>query len=407
MLWETASGFMSRSFPTTSARNSRRALYDASLQQPTLLAFSIREIKHELMELGIKYDDCFDKESLIQRLAEAGRQGSARRNPVNRDHVNRNTVNRNTVNRDHVNPNAVRDHANPADIKGNPTNVDRSAFGADVNSTPFGGNRTPFGSSYSPFGANYNEPSVDPSPFGSNYNPINPHPVGTNENPTDPFHPGDAFSTFDPGAAFNTVYDGDAFQQGDVRPPAVSYSDWLHGEFNDHEAANGHTTTGPSASTQTADRQTVTPESPFYAEPKEAEECLTRRPPRPDTFSATGLIEAGQVAELTGEELVDEVASREQYALPLVVQAYAMYSDECKDMFPLLQQAAENWGEDVRVAKLDTARHSTHALSWKITVLPTFLLFSQGMEIARLEGFSTVAELETWVEEEMAADACW
>jgi thiol-disulfide isomerase/thioredoxin len=403
MLWETASGFMSRSFPTTSARNSRGALYDArSLQQPTLLNFSVRDIKHELMELGIKYDDCFDKESLIQRLA------GARRNPVNnREPVHHHAVNREPVN----NHNAVRDHRNPADIKGNPTNVDRSAFGADAHTTttsPFGdtGN-SPFGGNYSPFGAHYNEPTVNPNPFGSNYEPINPHPMGSPENPSEAYHPGDAFNTFDPGAAFNTVYDGDAFRQGDDRPPAVSYSDWLHGEFNDHEAANGHTASSSGPSTQTADRQTATPESPFYAEPKEAEECLTHRPPRPDIFSATGLIEAGQVAELTGEQLVDEVASRDQYALPLVVQAYAMYSDECKDMFPLLQQAAENWGNDVRVAKLDTARHSTHALSWKITVLPTFLLFSQGMEIARLEGFSTVAELETWVEEEMAADACW
>ena len=100
------------------------------------------------------------------------------------------------------------------------------------------------------------------------------------------------------------------------------------------------------------------------------------------TFSASGAIHPGTVAELTGEQLDQEVA----HAGILLLDVFAPWCGPCKIMLPHLEAAAAELNGKCRVAKIDCEEYPEWAAKYKIRGLPTVLVIKQGMVIDRLEG---------------------
>jgi thioredoxin 1 len=100
------------------------------------------------------------------------------------------------------------------------------------------------------------------------------------------------------------------------------------------------------------------------------------------TFSVSGVIQPGKVAELTGEQLDQEVA----HAGILLVDVFAPWCGPCKIMLPHLEAAAAELGGKCRVAKIDCEQYPEWAAKYKIKGLPTVLVMKQGIIIDRLEG---------------------
>ena len=112
-------------------------------------------------------------------------------------------------------------------------------------------------------------------------------------------------------------------------------------------------------------------------------------------FSATGLIAPGEVGELTGEELVEELTKTDS---PLLLDAYATWCGPCQMMAPQLVEAAKDFGDRVRVVKMDTDKHPEQASALKVQGLPTLILFINGKEHDRIEGALMKNQLMQWVE---------
>jgi protein KRI1 len=107
------------------------------------------------------------------------------------------------------------------------------------------------------------------------------------------------------------------------------------------------------------------------------------------SFSASGLIVPGQVADLTDEELTMELesASSKHINTPLLLDVYATWCGPCQIMAPQLVTAAAELGTDVRVAKLDSDLHPLWPHKLKVGALPTVIVFdAQGRELERVEG---------------------
>lgn len=100
------------------------------------------------------------------------------------------------------------------------------------------------------------------------------------------------------------------------------------------------------------------------------------------TFSVSGVIQPGKVAELTGEQLDQEMA----HAGIILLDVFAPWCGPCKIMSPHLEAAAAKLGDKCRVGKIDCEKYPEWAAKYKIKGLPTVLVMKQGMIIDRLEG---------------------
>lgn len=124
-------------------------------------------------------------------------------------------------------------------------------------------------------------------------------------------------------------------------------------------------------------------------------------------FSITGLIQPGQVTDLTSEQLETEMrrnnSSNKDSTLintPLLVDVYATWCGPCKIMAEQLKQAANDSTirDRVRIAKLDSDKYPQLAGSLRVGGLPTLILFDcNGTEIDRVEGAMMKNQLIDWV----------
>lgn len=124
-------------------------------------------------------------------------------------------------------------------------------------------------------------------------------------------------------------------------------------------------------------------------------------------FSATGNILPGCVADLSGDQVEQEI---QHTATPLLLDVYATWCGPCQMIAPLLEQAAQEsfsggsgGGGDasskplVRVVKMDSDANPQMASKLKVAGLPTLVLFQHGEEIDRLEGAPMKDQLVEWV----------
>lgn len=77
---------------------------------------------------------------------------------------------------------------------------------------------------------------------------------------------------------------------------------------------------------------------------------------------------------------------------PILLDVYATWCGPCQFLVPQLQSAAEEFGPDVRVMKLDSDKYPGLAGQLKVAGLPTLILFDGGeesRELKRMEGALT------------------
>lgn len=77
---------------------------------------------------------------------------------------------------------------------------------------------------------------------------------------------------------------------------------------------------------------------------------------------------------------------------PVVVDFWAEWCGPCQAMAPVLEQLAEHRG-DVTVAKVNVDESPLLAAQYKIAVIPTILLFKDGVVAAKTAGYMEEAAL--------------
>jgi thiol-disulfide isomerase/thioredoxin len=120
---------------------------------------------------------------------------------------------------------------------------------------------------------------------------------------------------------------------------------------------------------------------------------------RPVQFSITGLLQPGTVTDMTGEQLQQEMQQSALSVPPLLVDVYATWCGPCQILAKQLEEAAVEFGSTLRIAKLDSDRHSAVASQLRVQGLPTLILVdgATGREIDRLEGALMKEQLIQWI----------
>jgi thioredoxin 2 len=101
-----------------------------------------------------------------------------------------------------------------------------------------------------------------------------------------------------------------------------------------------------------------------------------------ESFSISGSIFPGKVAELSADILEEELESD----IPILLDIYGNRCGPCKLLEPEYEAAARKLGKTCRVAKLDSEKYDEVASKYNVEGLPTTLLIHKGEVLNRLEG---------------------
>ena len=80
--------------------------------------------------------------------------------------------------------------------------------------------------------------------------------------------------------------------------------------------------------------------------------------------------------------------------LPVLADFWADWCAPCKTMHPVLQELARDWKGRIKVIKVDTDKKPELANRFRITAIPTLILFKEGREVHRISGALPLAQLK-------------
>ena len=84
--------------------------------------------------------------------------------------------------------------------------------------------------------------------------------------------------------------------------------------------------------------------------------------------------------------------------VPVLVDFYADWCGPCQMMVPILEEVNAQLKDRLRIVKIDTEKYTDLASQYKISALPTLVLFKQGQPVDRIEGVMQAPQLVQYLQ---------
>ena len=80
-----------------------------------------------------------------------------------------------------------------------------------------------------------------------------------------------------------------------------------------------------------------------------------------------------------------------------LVDFYATWCGPCKMMHPVLEQLKDEFGDSIRIIKIDVDKNEAISAQYRIMSVPTFMLFKNGEAVWRQSGTIRLNDLKNLI----------
>jgi thioredoxin 1 len=103
-----------------------------------------------------------------------------------------------------------------------------------------------------------------------------------------------------------------------------------------------------------------------------------------------------ELAEVTDQTFEAEILKSD---LPVVIDFWAEWCAPCRQIAPIIKELAAEYGDRVKIVKMDIDANPSTPGQYGIRAIPTILAFKGGQVVHQLQGARPKADFDTMIKE--------
>ena len=87
---------------------------------------------------------------------------------------------------------------------------------------------------------------------------------------------------------------------------------------------------------------------------------------------------------------------------PVLIDFFATWCGPCQTLAPIIKDVKKNFGDDLKVLKVDIDKNQSLASKLQIKGVPTMILYQNGKQVWRQSGVVPASQLEAIIREKVS-----